>query len=79
MNRMEGNYFEALVLKDFLDGHQLACFAQFGLIDDTKTAVADYFGVCISHFLSSVGALTWSGHHRRDFTSIFSCKTKRTS
>ena len=76
---MEENYFEALILKDFFDGYQLARFTQFGLVDDTKTAIADHFSVRVSHFLSSIGALTWSGHHRRNFAPIFSCKTKRMS
>lgn len=64
-------YFEALILEDFLDGHQLTSFTELGLVDDTKAAIAYHLGICVGHFLSSVRPLAGGSHHCGNFAPIF--------
>lgn len=71
-------YFETLILKNFFDSHQLTSFTEFSLVDYSKTSIANYFGVCVSHFLSSIRSLSRGRHNCGNFASIFTCTMKIT-
>lgn len=67
-------YFEPLVLKNFLDGHQFTGLTKFGLVDNTKTTITNHFSICVSHFLSSIRSLSRGCHHCGDLAPIFTYK-----